>query len=232
MKIINFLRIAGIIINLNFACNPENDNEDDIASCYAGQENSNAITYQITFNATWTSETHPHEEFPSDPHFSPIYAMSHTEEHVVWAVGKQVDVGIKQIAETGQTSLLEEKTLELQKSSKVCDAAKGMRVNSPGSDSVTIEVSKVYPLVTVVTMIAPSPDWFLSATSGSLFDTDTGEWKESVTIDLLPYDAGTDSGESFTSDDFPTDPQGVAAFLDNPRIDSETPLGSFVFTKI
>jgi hypothetical protein len=33
--------------------------------------------YQLTFEATWSKETHP-QDFPSNPHFSPIIGASHT----------------------------------------------------------------------------------------------------------------------------------------------------------
>lgn len=52
--------------------------------------------------------------------------------------------------------------------------------------------------------VIPSPDWFVGVDSLNLCDG--SQWKEEVTIDLQPYDAGTDSGFTFSSPNFPTSP--------------------------
>lgn len=51
----------------------------------------------------------------------------------------------------------------------------------------------------------PSPDWFVGVDSLNLCEG--GQWKQEVTLDLQPYDAGTDSGFTFSSPNFPTSPQ-------------------------
>lgn len=51
----------------------------------------------------------------------------------------------------------------------------------------------------------PSPDWFVGINSVNLCEG--GQWKQEVTLDLHPYDAGTDSGFTFSSPNFPTSPQ-------------------------
>lgn len=53
--------------------------------------------------------------------------------------------------------------------------------------------------------IVPSPDWFIGIDSLNLCDGD--HWKENISLDLFPYDAGTDSGFTFSSPDFETIPQ-------------------------
>lgn len=50
----------------------------------------------------------------------------------------------------------------------------------------------------------PSPDWFVGVDSLNLCEGN--RWKQEVTIDLRPYDAGTDSGFTFSSPNFPTSP--------------------------
>ena len=53
--------------------------------------------------------------------------------------------------------------------------------------------------------IVPSPDWFVGVNSLDLCDG--GRWREQVAVDLHPYDAGTDSGFTFSSPKFATVPQ-------------------------
>lgn len=50
----------------------------------------------------------------------------------------------------------------------------------------------------------PSPDWFVGVDSINLCKDN--QWTEEVTIDLQPHDAGTDSGFTFSSPNFPTVP--------------------------
>lgn len=51
----------------------------------------------------------------------------------------------------------------------------------------------------------PSPDWFVGIDSLNLCEGN--RWKEEVSVDLFPYDAGTDSGFTFSSPNFATIPQ-------------------------
>lgn len=84
------------------------------------------------------------------------------------------------------------------------------------SDSIpNIEVRRDYPLVSFISMIAPSPDWFIGVHNLSLCNTTTGKWKDREVKDLFPYDAGTDSGPRFKSPDAKTDPPEDIHLLTN-----------------
>lgn len=56
-----------------------------------------------------------------------------------------------------------------------------------------------------IVRIVPSPDWFVGEDSLNLCEGD--HWKENISLDLYPYDAGTDSGFTFSSPNFETIPQ-------------------------
>ena len=71
--------------------------------------------------------------------------------------------------------------------------------------------------VSAASMLAPSPDWFVGLHGVQLCDA--GQWVDTLNFDAVVYDAGTDSGGSYTATDNPTTPQepiaevsGVAAF--------------------
>ena len=66
-------------------------------------------------------------------------------------------------------------------------------------------IHRDFPLVTLVTMIAPSPDWFTGVHSLSLLEN--GQWQTTKEIILNLYDAGTDSGASYSSMDADTQPK-------------------------
>ena len=69
-------------------------------------------------------------------------------------------------------------------------------VSTPGGyTSTKIMVQNMYSMVSLITMIAPSPDWFVGVDSYDLCGMNG--WKESVTMDLLPWDAGTGEGLTY-----------------------------------
>ena len=103
---------------------------------------------------------------------------------------------------------------------------------SPGGAEIDeIEVSSDFPRVTLVTMIAPSPDWFVGISGESLLDED-GQWVSEKTFTLYPYDAGTDSGIDYTSPNADSDPAELIDSLRSQFPFSDAPIGTFTFTRI
>ena len=97
---------------------------------------------------------------------------------------------------------------------------------TPGSREMSITVSNDATLVTVVSMIAPSPDWFVSARNINLYEN--GEWVEEKIVVAPLYDAGTDSGEEFNSEDEDTDPKEVISRVEDAP---EAPIAIFTFSR-
>ena len=191
------------------------------------------VEYEVTFNATWSEDTHP-DDFPPNPHFSGLIGASHNDQVIFWEEGGTATTGIKNMAETGSKDQL---TIEVGKAildKNALTLISGSGINpSPGSASVNFVVTEEYPLVTLVTMIAPSPDWFIGVNGMNLYEE--GEFVEEKTIVLYAYDAGTDSGTNYTSADKPTDPQELIFKIEGyPFIYDEEliPLGTFEFKKI
>lgn len=79
-----------------------------------------------------------------------------------------------------------------------------------GIGSNTIFFSLFAPIfithqLSFIVRIVPSPDWFVGVDSLNLCEGT--KWKNNITTDLYPYDAGTDSGFTFSSPNFETIPQ-------------------------
>lgn len=51
--------------------------------------------------------------------------------------------------------------------------------------------------MSLVASVVPSPDWFVGVSKYELC-TESGSWLESAIYDLYPWDAGTDSGITYT----------------------------------
>ena len=59
-----------------------------------------------------------------------------------------------------------------------------------------------------------------------------GQWVAEKTFTLYPYDAGTDSGEDYTSPNADTDPAELIHSVRAQVPFSDAPIGTFTFTRI
>ena len=191
------------------------------------------VTYEVTFDAAWSEETHP-DDFPPNPHFSGLIGATHNEKISIWREGELASDGIKNMAETGSKNPLSMEIGMYMLDRNAFRIISGSGISpSPGSVSLQFKICEDYPLVSLVSMIAPSPDWFVGVESLNLFEN--GTFVDEKVVTLYAYDAGTDSGYSYTSHDNPTDPPVTIfkiegyPFLYNDEL---VPLGTFTFTKI
>jgi len=71
---------------------------------------------------------------------------------------------------------------------------------------INVQVTSNFSKVSIITMLAPSPDWFIGIDSLDLCDN--GKWRESMNVTMLPpYDAGTENGNTFSTNNLATDPK-------------------------
>lgn len=184
-------------------------------------------TYRVTFESSWSADTHP-QDFPSNPHFSGLIGATHNATVSFWEPGVLASAGIESMAETGSKLLLtsEVNSAIFAGNAELVLSGGGIGL-SPGSVALEFDVSEQFPLVTLVSMLAPSPDWFVGASSLDLFDG--GVWIQRVEIPLLVYDAGTDSGPSYTSPNADTDPAELISELTSAPFDLDQQVGTFVF---
>ncbi|XP_006893709.1 PREDICTED: spondin-2-like [Elephantulus edwardii] len=82
--------------------------------------------------------------------------------------------------------------------------------------------------VSFVVRIVPSPDWFVGVDSLDLCEG--GHWKDHISVDLFPYDAGTDSGFTFSSPNFATIPQGPVTEITSSS--PSHPANSFYYPRL
>jgi len=194
-----------------------------LGGCLSSALAQNTVQYEFEFIAEWSDETHP-TSFPSNPHFSSVIGATHTDTVSLWSPNGIATNGIERMAESGSTSALqgEVNTLIGQASADQFISLGGVST-SPGTRTGTITIDSDFPLISLVTMIAPSPDWFVG-----IHDVDLragGVWAREMTFDLDPYDSGTDAGANYTSSNADINPhepiENIAnqfPFVDTPRI--------------
>ncbi len=188
--------------------------------------------YQVTFTSTWSATTHPHpqNDFPANAHWSPLIGAVHNSNITLWAAGALASAGIEQMAETGDTAALRNEITAAGSSAYATLTGSGLGTASGLVSLAPFTATKEFPLVTLVTMIAPSPDWFAGVDNLSLLDTN-GNWQDQVVVTLYPYDAGSDDGADYTSADSEPNPHQVIANYTGVAPFSSAPLGTFTFTR-
>jgi hypothetical protein len=189
--------------------------------------------YRVTFDAVWSASTHP-QEIPRVPHFSGLIGATHRDGQRFWQEGALASEGIRAMAEQGRKSPLDQEIQAAIASGAAQHLLSGGAIDlSPGSVALDFEVGREHPLVTLVSMVAPSPDWFVGVSGMSLMDG--GDWVTERTVALRPWDAGTDSGASFESRDRATVPrEPIAPITTGPLAAGAgtPPLGTFTFRRL
>ena len=70
---------------------------------------------------------------------------------------------------------------------------------------VRVQVTANFSKVSIITMLAPSPDWFIGIDSRDMCNN--GTWRESMNVTMLPpWDAGTEDGTTFSTGNVATNP--------------------------
>ena len=189
--------------------------------------------YQVVFNATWSQQTHP-TNWPSNAHWSGLVGGTHNANVHFWRDGETASEGIRLMAEQGQKPVLLSEVAAAGTNAQI-QLTGGSIATSPGSVTFVFPelMRREFPLVTLVSMVAPSPDWFVGVDSLPLIEN--GQWVSNKVATLYGKDAGTDSGVSYTSPDQVTTPRGVVAqFTGFPAIQNGVivPFGTFTFTRL
>ena len=183
--------------------------------------------YTVTFDATWSATTHP-QSFPGNPHFSGLIGGTHHDGVEFWADGALASTGIKQMAEWGSKSALNAEVNAAIGAGQAGVVISGGGIGtSPGQVAASFTISPEFPLVTLTSMLAPSPDWFVGVAGVSLLVGE--EWVSELTVVLYPYDAGTDSGVNYTSPDLPTNPADPIAVITGSPFAAGVPIGTLTF---
>ena len=186
--------------------------------------------YRVTFSATWSEATHP-TNFPSSPHFSGLVGATHHGDVLIWKTGEIASDGIELMAETGGQGTLLDEIEHLIEAGTAHGKLSGRVLSiSPGTARLEFDAVSTHPFVTLVSMVAPSPDWFVGVSALPLMED--GAWRERVEVDLRVYDAGTDDGRLYAAADADTDPPAPIAALTESEAgftDGEPFVGMFVF---
>ena len=197
--------------------------------------NPSTAVYGVTFQGTWTSSVTP-DGVPGGAHFSRLIGGVHSAAVTFLEGGQTASTGVESMAEVGGVSDLKS---EVQ---TAIDASPqtALSVLEGDTDSIgpataktlgSVELTSDFPRVTLTTMVAPSPDWFVGVSGLPLLD-DQGRWLRTHEVNLYPWDAGTEDGTEFSLSNAATNPRGVITSIRGTGKFSTERIASLSFTLV
>ena len=215
---------------LSLGCAAYGDASDDVSlNPEAGDSGAGpSATYSVTYTGAWTAVATP-GGVPDGAHFSPLIGSVHNASVAFLEAGGKATPGIESMAERGRTATL---TKEIEAAGANALSVLRKDSGSGATDSSTFEavvLTADHPRITLLSMLAPSPDWFVGVFGLSLLDAEGG-WVEALTVDLHPWDAGTEEGDEFSFDNAATVPHGTITSLRGASMFSDAPMATLTFT--
>jgi hypothetical protein len=215
---------------------------DAMASDASMAADAGPARYQIIFSSRWTEKDHP-LEYPgpkyaglSVAHFSPLIGASHKPGYALFAEGSAPSPGLENLSEAGKHAPLDAEINGAMGSGAVLalvEAADPLKDHSK-TEMAEVAVDGAHPDVSLVAMIAPSPDWFAGIKDVNLLEN--GQWVGEKTVELLPFDSGGDDGTTYRADDADTHPKKPTSSLaGNPHFTYDgklLPVASVTFKRL
>ena len=193
------------------------------------QGKAQSAAYRVTFEGKWTTVATP-DGVPGGAHFSPLIGAVHNDQVTFWREGGTASAGIESMAEVGGTNALKTDITAAGSNAGAVIERIG-NIGATATVTADFKVTSTHPLVTLLTMVAPSPDWFVGVSGLSLRNATDDGWQPSLTVDLFPYDAGTEEGTEFSLSNAATSPQGAIASIKGTGKFSNEPIATLTFTR-
>ncbi|PIK56177.1 putative spondin-2-like [Apostichopus japonicus] len=168
------------------------------ASCLAPEEE---MIFKIELRGDWSPLTFPKQypKFRKNAQFSPLVGTVHNDEYTMWEEGRVVSRDFRYFVNEDVTSKL---VNSIKRSPDANTAFLANKIkDGMGKTSKTFTATRDFHLLSFAVHLIPSPDWFVGTSKLDLCQGSS--WlDEPITLDLRPYDAGTDQGFMFTSPDY------------------------------
>ena len=189
-----------------------------------------AATYSVTFQGAWTT-TVTTDGLPSGAHFTTLIGGVHNAGVTFLREGGMASAGVEFMAELGGTSTLAAEVRAAEPTALSVLQGSGGNIGPTGSSTINpFTLTTDHPRVTLLSMVAPSPDWFVGVSGLSLLDAQA-DWLASLTVNLYPWDAGTEEGTEFSLTNSATSPQETITSLRGMGKFSNEPIATLTFTR-
>ncbi len=189
------------------------------------QTTPDLATYTITFQGNWTTASTP-GGVVGGAHFTTLVGAVHNDMVTFWESGGTATEGVEDVAEWGFVQKFKSEVAKAGTNASLVE--QGIGSSPTVTATFDIEVASDRPLFTLLSMIGPSPDWFVGVSGLSLLD-DQGQWLSERAVDLFPYDAGTENGDGFSLSNPATNPQGTIMSIKGTGKFSDEPMAMLAF---
>ncbi len=204
----------------------------------AAMPEAGPVAYKVEFTPLWTKASFPHE-YPDTslihrPHFSGLIGTGHNAQYHLFAAGQPPTPGLERLSEMGKHDPLDAEI----KAAITAGNATALAESEPLKDfsqtaTTQVTVDGAHPMVSLVAMIAPSPDWFAGVADVSLMEN--GAWVTTKTVDVQPWDSGGDDGTTYLASDKDADPKHPTALNESRHFVKDgavMPVGRLTFTRM
>lgn len=186
-----------------------------IVLSYASLYAQKTVNYKLEFTSNWEA----HGPLPgANAHFTDLVVATHNNNVTFLEMGQLASPGVTSVAELGTTgTFVNEVNAQIPNNAYNVTVGPDLFFNGTRRDITieSLEVNSDFPLVTLASMIAPSPDWMIAVNSLSLQDNG-GDWISEITMDLYAYDAGTRSNTTYNLGGPRTSPaEGITRITNN-----------------
>jgi len=183
--------------------------------------------YRLQLDTFWSEQVFP-KQYPQwrpPAQWSKSVGYSHQDSFSLFSLGALVDEGVRQFVETGSSEVLDQSS----SNRTFLDAILAPPiVQGVGNTSTNVFVDGNHSMISVITKIVPSPDWFIGLDSVNLCQE--GRFIQSFNTEAFPLDAGTDNGFTFTSPNWETEPRAEVFQISNSF--PAHPAGSFHYPSL
>lgn len=207
-----------------------------VTAFFATSALASEATYRLTVVNTWTAADFP-ANFPGNDHWAMLGGGTHDPAQSFWSLGENSSSQIESMAEGGNAVPLRNQINSAGGSPLLWNYwfCRADHTNPAcGSRVVEFTVDSSTSAITITSMIAPSPDWFIGVDALNLFPD--GAWINSLVVPLAMYDAGTEEGDIPSGSNPPTSPLEPISHLtynaatgDYERSVEQDIVGSFTF---
>ncbi len=187
------------------------------------------VVYTVTFEGQWTAAATP-GGVPDGAHFSRLIGAVHNSGVTFLRSGGAASAGVESMAEDGGWTGLRDEVMDAGSNALSVLTGDTDNIRPTTSKALTVTLTADHPRVTLLTMVAPSPDWFVGVSGLTLLYAG-GDWVESLQVDLFPWDAGTEEGSGFSLSNSATSPQGVITNLRGTGKFSNARIATLTFTR-
>ncbi|XP_059483713.1 spondin-2-like isoform X2 [Neocloeon triangulifer] len=203
-----------------------------LVAASATQQNCPADTlavYRVVLNTHWTKELFPKQypEFRPPAQWSRLLGRSHDDSFQLFSEGRLASAALRQFAEIGKSDLFE---AQRQGFDGIMDTFGADAITTgEGRTSAKFYLDSNHSKVSLLVRMVPSPDWFIGVNSINLCNSH-GKWDDRKELQLTLMDAGTDSGFTFTSPNWKSDPPMPISIITSKYPDH--PANSFYYPEL